>query len=325
MNRLVRFALGLGVVMLSVPLVAQADFKDVTLGTISEFQQCLLSSGDFTDAQLLSISHCFETVYTTGIVPPPPDPDPDPDPEPPPTGFAPCSGNQSQAGAGGWDDWCTDESRNFRTLAGGVLGMNSNAEAARNRFPCVNKGVAPPTTGSNRVVMTCDLKFPGDWLKGISLGGQHLFKIGEGPIACRTGGTTEPDHLRFDFGCFNVTNADGSTGNGFKDGFRVLVYWKVAGQTHKETWFSSSTKMPDVFKPDVWTPFRADCKYDPSTGRADLTMTIGGITRTTSQILEKDGVVGKGITKKIGDSIGFGNVDQREGDLEIRNLQYKSN
>jgi len=308
------------VALCSMTTLAAADFKDVTLGTMSEFQQCLEGSEAFTLEQLAEISRCFEETFTVTVDLPPPDPEPEPEP---PTGFVDCSGNQSQEGAGGWNEWCVDETRNFKTLAGGVLGMESNAEATRNRYSCMAKGVAPPTVGSNRVVMTCDLKFNEDWLRGVNLGGQHLFKIGEGPIVCRSG--TNADHIRFDFGCFQVTNSDGSTGNGYRDGFRVLVYWQVAGKPHKETWFSSSTKMPGVFKAGVWTPFRADCTYDPATGRADLTMTIGGVTRTTSQVLEKDGVSGKGITVKLGDSIGWGNTDQRDGVLEIRNLKYTKN
>ena len=34
---------------------------------------------------------------------------------------------------------------------------------------------------------------------------------------------------------------------------------------------------------------------------------------------------GRGITPKLGDSIGWGNVDQRPGVVEIRNLRYSTN
>lgn len=300
------FALAVGLVSPAV-----ADFKDITLGTISEYQQCLDQSENFSPEQLLVISECFEQIFTEDA--PPPDPEPEP-----PGGFAPCSGNQSQAGVGIWNQWCTDEARNFTEPEPGVMAMRRNAEAARNRYSCVNKGVAPPTVGSNRVVMTCDLKFPEDWLRGISLGGQHLFKIGEGPIACRPSGTMD-EHLRFDFGCFQVTNSDGSTGNGYRDGFRVLIYEKKVGATHKEVWFPSTTKMPGVFRADTWTPFKADCRYEPATGRCDLIMTIGGTTRTVQVN------VSPGINVKLGDSLGWGNTDSREGVLQIRNLQYKTN
>jgi len=315
----------LGVFMLLVPLVARADFKDVTLGTMSEFQQCLEASQDFTQEQLDAISQCFEDTFTEPVIDPPP-PDPEPEPEPPPPGFVDCGGNQSQAGLGIWNEWCTDESRNFTEPESDVMGMKCNAEAARNRFSgCVNRAVAPPTIGSNRVVMTCDMKFNQGWLNPVAIGGQHLFKIGEGPIACSGGGTSQ-DHIRFDFGCFAVgTDPNtGTTGNGFRDGFRVLVYHQKGGQ-HIETWFSSSTKMPNVFVADKWTPVKVDCRYDPSNGRCDLTMTIGGQTRTAST------TVPAGISTKLGDSLGWGNVDHspgqadRPGTFQVRNLRYSKN
>jgi len=305
-----------------VPAVAAADFKDVTLGTMSEFQQCLERSEAFTPAQLLAISGCFEETFTITVQPPPPDPEP----EPPPSGFAGCGGNQSQAGVGIWNEWCTDEARNFSEPEAGVMGMKCNAEAARNRFSgCVNRGVAPPTAGSNRVVMTCEMKFNQGWLNPTAIGGQHLFKIGEGPIACSSGGTSQ-DHIRFDFGCFAVgTDPNtGTTGNGFRDGFRVLIYHQKGGG-HVETWFPSTTKMPNVFVADKWTPVKVDCKYDPSNGRCDLTMVIGGQSRTVSA------TVPSGISTKLGDSLGWGNVDHspgqndRPGTFQVRNLKYTKN
>lgn len=294
-------------IMALATVPAFGQFKDVTIVTFSEFQRCLEGTEDFTDEQLASISACFESVFTVPVDPPPT--------EPPIEGFADCGDNVSAEGTGSWAEWCVDEQRNFLSPGGGVMGMESNAQATRSRLPGTGgRGVAPPTVGSNRVVMTCELKFNQGWLDGISLGGQHLFVFGEGPFRLPGGGTSD-DHIRFDFGCFNVTNADGSSGNGFKDGFRVLVY-SQKDDVRQEVWFPSDTKMPGVFKAGVWTQVKADGKYDPGTGRCTLALTIGNQTKTVSTTCKS------GIVPKLGDSIGWGNVDSRPNTVEIRNLRY---
>jgi hypothetical protein len=219
----------------------------------------------------------------------------------------------SQEGTVNWNEWCVDETRNFTSPAAGVMGMESNAQATRSRLPgTTGRAVGPPTVGSNRVVMTCELKFNQGWLDPLSLGGQHLFVFGEGPYRVRGGGTSA-DHIRFDFGCFDVGG-----GNGFADGLRVLIYSQKNNQ-RQEVWFPSSTRMPGVFRAGVWTQVRADGRYDPGTGRCDLTLTIGGQTRTVTTTCQA------GIVPKLGDSIGWGNVDQRPGVVEIRNLRYSTN
>lgn len=282
-------------------------WKPIDLALFSQFQQCLQQKG-IPDEDLDEISECFEQTFSDSA----PDPEPEPEPEPPPTSFGPCGGNQSQRGTDGWADWCVDEQRNFKTLSGGVLGMESNGESVRSRLPnAAPRGIAPPTFGSNRVVMSCRLRFNEDWLRGINLGGQHLFKIGEGPYR-QPNGSVNPDHIRFDFGCFSV---DG--GNGFRDGFRVLVYHQKGGQ-HQETWFPSTTRMTSIFVANVWTAVRADCRYDPATGRCDLDLTVGSTRRIVSTTVKA------GIIPKIGDSVGWGNVDQREGVIEIDDLEYRT-
>lgn len=256
---------------------------------------------------------------TTVVVPPdttPPPPDPD---LPPPSGFASCGGNTSQAGLLNWSAWCTDEARNFTSPATSTMGMKCNAQAVRSRLPGAKaRGVAPPTAGSNKVVMTCQIKWRQEWLNGIPAGGQHLFGFGEGPFLL-TSGQESPDHIRFDFGCFNIDGA----GNGFRDGFRVLCYQKKNGM-HQEQWFSSSTKMPGVFVADQWTPMRIEGRYDPVTGRCFLDMTIGAQTR------HAEITIPAGIVPRLGDSLAWGNVDHssgqndRPGVVELKDLVYSN-
>jgi hypothetical protein len=276
-------------------------WKPITIIGLGDFQRCLAEK--HVPAQYLDeIGQCFEATFKEG------------EPEPPPAGeFAPCGDNVSQRGTGAWDEWCVDEQRNFVSGPGGVMEMESNAQATRSRLPgTTGRGVAPPTVDSNRVVMTCDLMFPEDWLRPLSLGGQHLFVFGEGPFRLPSGGVSD-DHIRFDFGCFDVGG-----GNGFRDGFRVLIYEKRVGSSHREIWFPSSTRMPGIFRAGVWTPVRADGRYDPATGQCSLDLTIGMERRQITA------TVSAGIRPHLGDSIGWGNVDQRDGRVSIRNLRYST-
>ncbi len=281
-------------------------WKPITLALFSEFQRCLQDKG-IPESSFNEISECFQATFNEGALPPDP-------PDPPPSGgFAACGGNQSKRGVGAeMGKWCTDEAFNFPEVDAETFGMESNAEAVRSRLPNhPGRGIAPTTVGSNRVIMECEMKFRQDWLDGINLGGQHLFKLGEGPWIM-SNGQESPDHIRFDFGAFDVGG-----GNGFRDGFRVLVYAKRAGH-HAETWFPSTTKMPNVFVADAWTPVKADGRYDPNTGRCTLTLVIGNQTRTAEV------TVASGIPVKLGDSIGLGNVDSRPGQVLFRKLRYRT-
>lgn len=284
-------------------------WKPITIVEFSQFQQCIaLPQSDghqLSQRDLDIVSNCFQSVFTEGEEPPDP-------PDPPQGDFAPCGDNVSARGTGDWDEWCVDETRNFVSPGGGVMEMESNAQATRSRLPgTTGRAIAPPTAGSNRVVMECDLKFPQGWLDPLSLGGQHLFVFGEGPFRLPGGGTSD-DHIRFDFGCFDVGG-----GNGFADGFRVLIYSQKS-DVRQEVWFPSTTKMPGVFRADTWTRVKADGRYDPQSGKCDLTLTIAGISKTVTAS------VAPGITPKLGDSIGWGNVDGRPGRVAIRNLTYRT-
>ncbi len=282
-------------------------WKPITLALFEQFRQCLQAKG-IPDPYFNEIGECFQQTFA--------DQAPDPEPEPLPPGmFAACSGNQSERGNAPWGEWCTDQKANF-TGSGTVLEMRCNAEAKRSRLPGLSKGIAPPTAGSNRVVMKCDLMFREEWLAGVPSGGQHLFQLGEGPYIL-SNGQIAPDHIRFDFGCFDVGG-----GNGFRDGFRVLVYHQKNG-VHREDWFPSTTKMPGIFVPNVWVPVFVDARYNSSSGVCDLLLRVGSQTRQVSV------TVPAGIGPKLGDSIGWGNVDHsqgqndRPGTVKIQGLEYR--
>jgi hypothetical protein len=140
--------------LLLIASVAYADFKDVNLITISEYQQCLDRSGDFSTDQLATISQCFEDVFTTQDTLPP-----EPEPEP-----GDClSGFHGERWLG--HDACVDEPDKFRNESNGVSVMGTNANAY---WP-----MSPPggqTRGSTSVeVFYRTAQIPQD------TGGGHLF------------------------------------------------------------------------------------------------------------------------------------------------------
>lgn len=117
------------VLLLACALVtgaASADFKDITLQTISEYQQCIEQSEDFSQEQMLSLSNCFEQIFTEDA----PDTTIPPDPGPGPGPGNCINGNHPLAGW--WAGFCGDETRNFPSESNNTIGvMHTNADCGK--------------------------------------------------------------------------------------------------------------------------------------------------------------------------------------------------
>jgi len=254
---------------------------------------CLQRAG-VTQAQLDEAIECYDT---------PPEPPPSP-------GFAACGG-QGFRGIDGWSDWCVRDTSKFDTFANGVLTMERASKAMRVRLPgAAPRGVAPPTVGTNRVLMDCELAFDQGWIDPAVLGGQHLFALGQGPFILANG-QESPDHLRLDFSPGRYPDVSGV---GFRHGFRCQVYEKRAGQ-RRERWMNFE-------EPNAWTAAGTFRRFmvrtdQPDDGTLRVIVTFDGsdpMTRTID--------LWRGQPMHVGDALEWGNFDTRPGRCYLRNLSY---
>src|SRR3990170_515156 len=218
------------------PVVVTPDWSTFPSDQTTTRNMQMVVDGLFQGNPVQGSPTVIEVTATRTAAPPPPPP-----PPPSPPGF--CAEGRIRA-SGWWSDWCVDDPGKFITIDAQTGAMGNNVDARRGvNLAAPNQGTAPPTAGSNRVIMECDMRFDSGWLQGLNLGGQHLMMFGRAPY-----NPSGRDQIRFDFGA-----ASGAPYPDFSYGFDYNIYHRFPNGTGGVFGGGQAFKVANIFRVGVWT------------------------------------------------------------------------